>query len=148
MINGFVLNFVEDWNFRFSGWQICLLLLLVIYEKVKAASIQESIPVGCVPPASVATTRCQHWGVYLPGVYLPSFLPGRDLGPGIPTLRRDLGPGISTPTTWTEWLTDICENFIFPQLRWRSVKIDTRVIAGNQIDISRTSLKCVIYGVE
>ena len=35
---------------------------------------QESIPVGCVPPASVATTKCQHQGVYLPGVY---FLGGR-----------------------------------------------------------------------
>ena len=28
---------------------------------------QSSIPVGCVPPVSVATTRCQHQGVYLSG---------------------------------------------------------------------------------
>ena len=27
---------------------------------------QESIPVGCVPPALVVTARCQHQGVYLP----------------------------------------------------------------------------------
>ena len=32
---------------------------------------QECISVGCVPPASVAITRCQFHGVYLPRVYLP-----------------------------------------------------------------------------
>ena len=63
---------------------------------------QESIPVGCVPPTSVATTRCQHQGVYLmrgctrgvPDVPIPR----RDLVLGILTpSTRDLGPGILTP---------------------------------------------------
>ena len=63
--------------------------------------LQESIPVGSIPPASVATTRCQHLrctflGVFLLGAYVPGECswhtnqptPRRDLGPGIPTYPR------------------------------------------------------------
>ena len=87
---------------------------------------QECIPVGCVPSASVAITRCQYWGgvpsgggvcsfpggvtsggvpsrdVYLPGgctfrgVY-QAYPPPSWNGPGSGTPpRRNLGPCIST----------------------------------------------------
>ena len=71
----------------------------MINGAVKCACIeekQERIPVGCVSPTSVTTTRCHHWegvctfeGVYLPGDVsgLPIPTPGTDMGPGIPTLK-------------------------------------------------------------
>ena len=39
---------------------------------------QESIPIGCIPPALVATTRCQHWGCVPCGVcaWIPTPLEG------------------------------------------------------------------------
>ena len=40
--------------------------MVVAHKQVK----QESIPVGCIAPTSVATIRCQHWGCYFQGVYL------------------------------------------------------------------------------
>ena len=52
---------------------------------------QECIPVECVPPASVATTRYQYWGLHLPGrctfrrCTRHTHLSKGDLGPGIPT---------------------------------------------------------------
>ena len=62
---------------------------------------QESIPVGCLWLASVATTRCQdHPGTVPSGWYTFQRLyqlyapPGRDLGPVIPTPQKDLGPGL------------------------------------------------------
>ena len=45
---------------------ICLYLVSVSeirsikYDKKKKKTKEEIIPVGCVPPASVATTRCQY----------------------------------------------------------------------------------------
>ena len=77
---------------------------------------QECIPVGYVPPALAATTRCQYQGVYLlqRGVLSggPTFqgcIPSvggvyqayphktkKDLGQGIYTPRSDLGPGMHT----------------------------------------------------
>ena len=56
--------------------------------------MQDSIPLRCVPSASVATTRSQHWGggLYLSGctfqgkgVYLAYWHPRKDIGPDIPT---------------------------------------------------------------
>ena len=79
---------------------------------------QESIPVGCVPPASVATTDVSHWGgLYLPGVcnfegvYVPGGVhsllggvpssgcifwgcTGSVHGILLPPSRRDMGPSI------------------------------------------------------
>ena len=89
---------------------------------------QESIPVQCIPPTSVTTIRCPCQGVGIPTlwVYLPpwGYLPPGYLPPWVylpPTHRylspeRDLGPEIPS----LRW-TDICENIIFPQLRWRAV---------------------------
>ena len=77
---------------------------------------QECIPVGCVPPTLVATTRCQYQGVYRLRRGVPSGgptfqgcvpsvgggVPGiptqtkKDLGQGIYTRRSDLGPGMDT----------------------------------------------------
>ena len=88
---------------------------------------QEYIPVRCVPPASVAvsgsgvcvrgctrslsTQPCPHTSVHTP----PSTLPYPYLLP-----RCML---VYTPCPWTEWLTDICKNITFPQLRLPAVKI-------------------------
>ena len=56
---------------------------------------QESIPVGCIPPASVATTRCQYFGCTLQGrgctfrrVYLPEgvYLPWEMCSHGVPSM--------------------------------------------------------------
>ena len=67
---------------------------------------QESIPIGCVPPALMAITICQDCGggagipdILTPLVYpLPGIpTPRRDLVPEIPP-SRDLGPSIPTPT--------------------------------------------------
>ena len=33
----------------------------------------------------------------------------------------------TSPSQWTEFLTHICENITFPQLRLRTVKIDKKV---------------------
>ena len=69
---------------------------------------QEWIPVGCVPPAVVATIRCQYQGVYLLGAYLSGGVPFRvgdiPVPPEgtwdqayLPTPERNLGPGIPIP---------------------------------------------------
>ena len=112
---------------------------------------QESIPIGCVPPTLVATTRCQYWGggryvIYLsllacrhpwytfPRLYLPfGYLP-----PGYPPQK---GPGTRDTYppegTWDQRYislgrdleqTDISENITFPQRRWRAVKITDAVV--------------------
>ena len=77
---------------------------------------QECIPVGCVPSAAVAVS----WGVCPGGVCL--VFPGDGVWPGgcLPSL---LGKGCvwQTPPTWTEFLTDDCENITFPQPRLRTV---------------------------
>ena len=63
---------------------------------------KETIPVGWVPPVSVATTRCQYqgflsgWGCTFHGMYLAYPSPRKGLGPDIPTAWKDLGPGIPT----------------------------------------------------
>ena len=56
----------------------------------KYCSKQESIPVGCVPPACqrvlVDATRCQYqWDLGYPPPWTYPLPPGRDIGPGIRT---------------------------------------------------------------
>ena len=72
-----------------------------IYQ-TKRLTEQENIPVGCVPPASMAITRCQYqWRWVYQGVY--QVIPTQPLvypllTPGKPTLPgRGLVPGILTP---------------------------------------------------
>ena len=93
---------------------------------------QEGIPVGCVPPALVATTRCQHQGCTFQGVctsrgctffmgVLQVYPPPRwDLGPGIPTPQK--GPGTRHAHPPLDRMTDTSKNITFPQLHWRSIK--------------------------
>ena len=78
---------------------------------------QESITVGCVPPA------CQPYEWWLPlgghtyslpRTYPPTPARTRDSHPG-----RDLVPGILTHCGQT----NACESITFPQLRWRAVKM-------------------------
>ena len=91
---------------------------------------QEIIPVGCVPTAAVATTRCQYrggeWGLPLEGV-LPrgrgEVLPldgGSASGGGLP-----LEGGLPTPTPRGQNDTR-SENITYPRLR--SVKIASETI--------------------
>ena len=67
--------------------------------------LQESIPVGIVPPTSVATTRCQYLGVGIwytcpPGYILPMIPISRyTYPPGIPTPSAHL-PLLGIPTPW------------------------------------------------
>ena len=88
-------------------------------------------------------------GVYLLGVYLQRVVPFRggftwhthpippwlDLGPTPPkkapgTKHTPLPP----PPSWTEWLTDSCENIIFWQLRWWKVTRVEQVQAKTWIE--------------
>ena len=62
---------------------------------------QESIPIGCTPLNSVATTGCQHQGSTYPGEREPSgWVPSGGctwkVHPPLP-LGRDLRPGIHPP---------------------------------------------------
>ena len=73
-----------------------LFFFLLIYPQL----LQESIPVGSVLPSSVATTRCQHQGVYLPDI--PTTLPWYTPLPKEGTWDQEYsppkkGPGIHTP---------------------------------------------------
>ena len=112
-------------------------------------SRQECIPVGCVPLASVATTRRQYqgvyflegyllegvpsWKVYIPReVYLPDgctrhnyHLPRMDLGQAYPLPRRNLGPDIPTTSCGQ---TDTFENITLSQLLLRAVIRDETMI--------------------
>ena len=80
---------------------------------------QECIPVGCVPTAAVAATRCQNWGwvdgAYYGGVptsrgplsHTPwdgAYRPGQTMGP-------ETGSDIYTPLV--NRMTDAYENFTF-----------------------------------
>ena len=88
---------------------------------------QESIPVGCVPPAFVVTGIWGYpggrvsKGVGYPGVgYTPS---RRDMGPKIPTPQKGHGTKDQERTWYQRYPTppcgqiSICENITFPQLR-------------------------------
>ena len=65
---------------------------------------QECIPVGCVPPASVAATRCQYWGVGIPIPWDHS--PPLDHSPQQP---GTIPPGTISPMegTWDQAGNDI-----------------------------------------
>ena len=113
---------------------------------------QESIPIGCVPPTLVATTRCQYcsWGRYdifiPPGmptylVYLPPVIPTLWVPTPLDTYPPQKGPGTRDTYppegTWDQRYifpgrdleqTDISENITFPQRRWRAVKITDAVV--------------------
>ena len=80
----------------------------IIYENTFILNLLENIPVGCVPSASVATTSCQHWGVYLRGV-----APCR----GRCTWNHEYPLTHPPPREQTH----ASENITFPQLRWQAV---------------------------
>ena len=99
-------------------------------------ALQESIPARCVPPASVATTRCQHCRCTLQGkVYLLGG--GCTCKEGIPGVHQIYPPNEGTyyqeyipPGTWYQpglpiprGQTHACENTTFQQLRWWAVII-------------------------
>ena len=63
---------------------------------------QECIPVGCILPALVATTRCQY--------------------PGTPGTQDHTPQIVSGITPSVNRMTDTCKNITFPQLRLRAVK--------------------------
>ena len=70
---------------------------------------QECIPVGCVP--YVRNSGRRRRGVWPEAV--------SDQGGGVyPSMHWGRHP----LPLWTEWLTDICKNITFPQLRLRTVK--------------------------
>ena len=75
--------------------------------------LQECIPMGCMPPASV-TVSGRGEGVS----------PGGSVCPGGCTSPCPLHPWIHlpTPSTPREQNTDRCKNITFPQLRLRAVK--------------------------
>ena len=88
---------------------------------------RECIPVGCVPPASVAVS-----GV---GVHSEGVCPGEGCVQGEGCVGGCLPRGVYIPITcwdthllplWREWMTDRCKNITFPQLRLRAVKIISR----------------------
>ena len=82
----------------------------IVWQKCICAKIhlkQESIPVRCVPPTLVATTRCQFLplGIATPNTYLPlgiatpnTYLTQVYLPPGYTYLPGHLPPGIPTPS--------------------------------------------------
>ena len=71
----------EMFNERYS-WEINAMVFEQIYMR------QESIPVGCVPPAFFSGVSLQR-----PPRHRP---PGRKMGPGAKTARRNMGPGRQT----------------------------------------------------
>ena len=84
---------------------------------------QECIPVGCVPPASVAISGggSAHRGVFAPGgvVYL-GVSAGGSVCPGGVCPGGVCPEGVvcvsvygSVHPLWTEWLTDRCKNITF-----------------------------------
>ena len=126
-------------------WTVFLLILKFARGKVEKLTRKESIPVGCVLPASVATTRCRYQGGGYPHTHPQTYphpmdipiSPRRDLGPGIPIPGRDLVPEIPPERTWDQGypppgrdlvpkitsphpppnrMTDTCKNITFPQL--------------------------------
>ena len=72
--------------------------------------IQESIPVGCVPSTAVAVSPATHAP--------PSPKPPATHAPP---------PAMHAPL-WTEWLIDRCENITFPQLRLRTVIMQSLIL--------------------
>ena len=106
---------------------------------------QESIPVGCVPPAFVVPGGILYphipspdtlppryptpWIPYHQIPYPTGYLPPRYLTPWKGHRTRDTLPLEMTwdqryPTPlWTEWLTDACENIVFLQLLLRPLNI-------------------------
>ena len=96
---------------------------------------QESIPVGCVPTAEVASTMGGGSRVY-PALGYPTLCfpdtpldtqptpdtlppPRKDMRPKIAYPPKGTGTRDTLPPTWT----DTCENITFPQLRLRLVNI-------------------------
>ena len=115
IFNSFWLTTVESRVFKFFMARVHLSCKTCNYF-VRKQWIQESIPVGCVPPASVTTTRCQQWGCTFrgEGKYLPGGVPlhGVPFDGGVPsrythphTPRK--GPGIRHTSLWTEWDTPV-----------------------------------------
>ena len=79
--------------------------------QAKRTDKQDSIPVGCVSPASVATTRCQYQGGG--GVFWVGISRGRGwVCPGIEYIRDACD--VTTPNPPGH--THACENITFPQL--------------------------------
>ena len=108
------------------GWNWCPCSVSIVLSKIVSftwkSEQQESIPIGCVPPTLVTTTRCQYCsggrydilippGMPTPLVYLPSVIPTLWIPtPWIPSPEgtwdqryltppppRDLGPEIHLP---------------------------------------------------
>ena len=94
---------------------IKLFLYKCLTSRDKKNSKQECIPVGCIPPASVVTTRCQYRrGVHYSGC---TFWGDVYQGPGTRhTYPPQKGSGTGH-TTRLDRITDTCENITFPQLR-------------------------------
>ena len=92
---------------------------------------KDSIPVGCVPTAEVASIleRVGNIPPPSPDVLPPlpdiPYPPKKDTGPGT---RK--GPGTTDtpprPLTPVDRMTHACENITLPQLPWRSVINDSR----------------------
>ena len=92
---------------------------------------QESIPTGCIPPASMDITRCQYWWEGIPGISIPWYshplvipIPPLWYTYPSPPVHPQKGPGIRhTHPLPPDRMTDTCENITLPQLRWRAVNI-------------------------
>ena len=112
--------------------KLCIKELILL--KSKCIKIQVCHPVGCVPPSSVAATRCQSWRdlclgrLYLGDLCRESLSKGVSVGvcvQGGPCLGRGLCRGGLPPEgdPPTREQINTSENITFPQLRWRAVNI-------------------------
>ena len=96
-------------------------------QNMKHKSLQECVPVGCVPPTLVAVTGCVQ-GVYIPPCPTPLATPLHPTPLCHTPLHHTL-PFHNTPlpkcmlgyTPRVDRVTDGCENITFPQLRMRAV---------------------------
>ena len=91
---------------------------------------RECIPVGCVPPASVAISGVggAQWGCVRRGCVQGCVSRGRAVSGGV-SAQTGVHPHYMlgyTPPPWTEWMTDRFKNINFPQLRLWAVKIISR----------------------
>ena len=94
---GMMHHFMKEvmWKRHLGAFQISQELKICIIK-------QECIPVGCVPTATVAATRCHYWEVgQIPlDADPPWSKPGGSAEPAPPRCRP--------PRPWTEWLADTC----------------------------------------
>ena len=90
--------------------------------------IQECIPVGCEPPAAVATTRCQYQGDLSPGGLCPRGASVQGV-----SVQEDLCPGGLCPGGSLSWRPPSDRD---PLVWWR---------AGSTVSTGMLSCNCFIF---